>query len=109
VLDVFADECGQLSVEDGLVGVVDFGVVVDGLVVRGVVVVVGAELFVVAILVVGFVDVELWVAAIAAPLPTVRASARDANRTVRLGLRIASPCLVRRDTRPWKRYAMSLA
>jgi hypothetical protein len=108
VLAADEDECGQLSVEDWLFGVDDFGVVVDGLVVEGVVVV-GAELFVVAELVVGFAGVELWVAAIAAPLPAVRASARDANRTVRLGLRIAPLSFACRDTRPWKRYAMSLA
>jgi hypothetical protein len=96
------DECGQLSVEDWLFGVDGFGVVVDGVVVEGVVVV-GAELFVVAVLVVavlvvGFAGVELWVAAIAAPLPAVRASVRDASRTVRLGLRIAPRSFVCRDT-----------
>jgi hypothetical protein len=74
------DECGQLWVV--LFGVEDFGVVVDGVVVEGVVVA-GAEL-----VVVGFVGVELWVAAIAAPLPAVRANTADASNTVRLGLRI---------------------
>jgi hypothetical protein len=97
VPDVFAEECGHLSVEDWLFGVDDFGVVVDGVVVEGVVGV-GAELFVVAVLVVGFAGVELWLAAIAGPLPAVRASVRDASRTVRLGLRIAPPFLIGRDT-----------
>jgi hypothetical protein len=95
VLAEVEDECGQLSVV--LFGVDDFGVVVDGVVVEGVVVV-GAELFVVAVLVVGFAGVELWVAAIAAPLPAVRASVRDASRTVRLGLRIAPLSFACRDT-----------
>ena len=96
---MFAAECGQLWVV--LFGVDDFGVVVDGVVVDGVVVegvvAVGAELFVVAVVVVGFVGVELWVAAIAAPLPAVRASVRDASRTVRLGLRIAPLSFACRD------------
>jgi len=90
-----------------LFGVDAFGVVVDGVVVEGVVVV-GAELFVVAVLV-GFVGVELWGAAIAAPLPAVRASAIDASRSVRLGLRIAPPFLVGRDTPASKRRAISPA
>jgi len=116
VFDVFADGCGQLSVL--LFGVDDFGVVVDGVVVEGVVVegvvvegvvVVGAELFVVAVLVVGLTGAELWVAAIAAPLPAVRASAIDASRSVRLGLRIAPPFLVGRDTPASKRRAISPA
>jgi hypothetical protein len=98
VLAEVEDECGQLSVV--LFGVDDFGVVVDGVVVEGVVVV-GAELFVVAVLVVGFAGVELWVAAIAAPLPAVRAvraSVRDASRMVRLGVRIAHLSFACRDT-----------
>lgn len=53
---MFADECGQLSVV--LFRVDDFGVVVDGVVVEGVVVVGAGLLFVVAVLVVGFVGVE---------------------------------------------------
>ncbi len=52
------------------------------------------------------VGAELWVAAIAAPLPAVRARTADANRTVRLGLLIAPPFLGE-STPAGKRPAMS--
>jgi hypothetical protein len=89
VLAEVEDECGQLSVEDWLFRVDDFGVVV----VVGVV----AGLVVVAVLPVGLAGVELCVAAIAAPLPTVRPSVSVASKRVRFGLRIAPPFLVSRD------------
>ena len=87
------DECGQLSVVP--FGADDFGVVVDGVVVEGVVV--DGVVVAGAAVVVGFTGVELWVAAIAAPLPAVRASAIDARRTVRFGLRICTSLLACRD------------
>ncbi len=37
------------------------------------------------------VGVELWVAAIAAPPPTVKASTAEASSAIRLGLRMAPP------------------
>ena len=91
------DECGQLSVVP--FGADDFGVVVEGVVVEGVVVA-GA------VVVVGFTGVELWVAAIAAPLPAVSASAIDARRTVRFGLRICTSLVGVSGQRPCKRRAM---
>jgi hypothetical protein len=69
----------------------DFGVVVDGVVVEGVVVVVGVVALVADAVGVGFVGVELWTAANAAPLPAVSASATVASRMERLGLRMSPP------------------
>jgi hypothetical protein len=74
-------------------------------VVAGVVVVL-AGLLVAAVLVVGFGEVELCVAAIAAPLPTVRPSVSAASKRVRFGLRIAPPFLVSRDIPAWKQRAV---
>ena len=59
MLDALAAECGQLSVEDWLFGVDDFGVVVDGVVAEGVVLVCVEPLLAVDVAVAGFVAVEL--------------------------------------------------
>jgi hypothetical protein len=78
-----------VSVGDWL-GVDDPAVVVDGVVVEGVVGV--------GVVVVGVVGVELCVAAIAAPLPAVRASRTAVNIRVRFGLRITPSLSIRQDT-----------